>query len=176
MISLRRLALALSIPLLSLAAPLVRAADAPPTVETVDIHRYAGLWYEIASLPNFFQRGCVATTAEYTLGEGGRLGVKNRCRKDTLDGDWKQSEGRARVVAPGKLKVSFFWPFEGDYWILALDPDYRWALVGAPGRDYLWVLSRTPQMPEATYAAITQKAVALGFDLRELRRTPQPAP
>lgn len=176
MICLRRFARLLMIALLALAAPQLRAAEPPPTVETVDLKRYAGLWYEIASLPNFFQRGCVATTAEYTLAEGGRIAVKNRCRKDTLDGDWKQSEGRARVVAPGKLKVSFFWPFEGDYWILALDPDYRWALVGAPGRDYLWVLSRTPQLPEASFAAITQKAAALGFDLRELRRTPQPLP
>ncbi|MBB4013372.1 lipocalin family protein [Niveibacterium umoris] len=154
-------------------APTARAAEPPPVVSQVDLTRYAGLWYEIASFPNFFQRGCVATTAEYGLREGG-VSVKNRCRKDTLDGEWKQSEGRARVVAPGKLKVSFFWPFEGDYWVLALDPDYRWALVGGPGRDYLWVLSRTPQMADATYAEITARAAALGYDLSQLRRTPQP--
>ncbi|GAA5167459.1 lipocalin family protein [Viridibacterium curvum] len=171
----RRLAAALFCSLALSGLPAAHAAEPPATVTTLDLNRYLGTWYEIASYPQRFQRDCVATRADYSLRPDSKLRVLNRCRKETLDGTWKEAEGRARVVAPGKLKVSFFWPFEGDYWVIALDPDYRWALVGGPGRDYLWILSRSPQMDDATYAAITAKAVEQGFALEPLRRTLQGA-
>lgn len=164
-------ALLCSLTLFSL--PAAQAAEPPATVTTLDLQRYLGTWYEIASYPQRFQRGCVATRADYSLRPDGKLRVLNRCRKETLSGEWKDAEGRARVVAPGKLKVSFFWPFEGDYWVLALDPDYRWALVGGPDRDYLWILSRSPQMDDTTYATITAIAEEQGYALAPLRRTLQ---
>ncbi|GAB4061092.1 lipocalin family protein [Uliginosibacterium sediminicola] len=150
-----------------------QALDAPPTVSNLDLQRYLGTWYEIAAYPQSFQRGCVASRADYSLRSDGTLDVLNRCRKERLDGEWKEARGNARVVGPGKLKVSFFWPFEGDYWVLALDADYRWVLVGGPNYDYLWILSRTPQLDAATYSAITTRAAALGYPLSPLQKTLQ---
>jgi apolipoprotein D and lipocalin family protein len=86
------------------------------------------------------------------------------------------AEGTAKVVANSgnsRLRVSFFWPFYGDYYVLALDPDYQWALVGAPDRDYLWMLARTPELPEATFNTLVQKAQSLGFNTEALQKTPQ---
>lgn len=155
-----------------------RADEAPlPTVATVDLARYAGAWYEIALLPNRFQKQCVADTqARYRL-DGDRVEVLNRCR--TADGSVDDIQGRAKVVAGSgnaKLRVSFFWPFYGDYWVLALDPDYRQVLVGAPSRKYAWVLSRTPQLDEAALQALLDRAAELGFDKAAFRRTPQTQP
>jgi apolipoprotein D and lipocalin family protein len=160
------------------AAPLAAAKDAPlPTVASVDLARYAGSWYEIAMLPNRFQKQCVADTqANYRL-DGERVQVVNRCR--TADGKVDESKGRAKVVdgsGNAKLRVSFFWPIYGDYWVLALDPDYRHVLVGTPDRDYGWVLSRTPQMEEAALQALLDRAAALGFDKAAFKRTPQTQP
>ncbi|MFG6412391.1 lipocalin family protein [Roseateles sp. DC23W] len=162
----------------ALAAPLAAAEDAPlPTVPSVDLARYAGSWYEIALLPNRFQKQCVADTqATYRL-DGERVEVINRCRK--ADGQVDAREGRAKAVegsGNAKLRVSFFWPIYGDYWVLALDPDYRHVLVGTPNRDYGWVLSRTPQMDEATLQALLDRAAALGFDKAAFQRTPQTQP
>ena len=155
-------------------------ADRPlETVDSVDLERYLGRWYEIASYPAWFQKGCTATTADYSRREDGLIAVVNSCRKNALDGTPKQSTGRARVVDPGtnaKLKVSFFRPFWGDYWIIDLDPDYQWAVVGVPNRRYLWILSRTPQMDEAVYEAIVARLAAKGYDPARLMRTLQPAP
>jgi apolipoprotein D and lipocalin family protein len=150
----------------------------PPleTVDSVDLERYLGRWYEVASYPAWFQKGCTATTADYSRREDGLIAVVNSCRKNAPDGKAKQSAGRARVVDPGtnaRLKVSFFRPFWGDYWIIDLDPDYRWAVVGVPNRKYLWVLSRTPQMDEAVYEAIVARLAAKGYDPARLTRTPQ---
>lgn len=155
-------------------------ADAEPApmevVPSVDLERYAGKWYEIARYPNRFQRSCAGeTTATYTLRPDGKITVLNECR--STDGKMKSAKGTARVAsAKGpntKLKVTFFWPFSGNYWIIGLDPDYRWALVGEPGRDYLWILSRQPQMDEATYAEILEKARRQGYDTQRLIRTRQ---
>ena len=164
--------------LLALFALPALAADAPlPTVAQVELARYAGAWYEIALLPNRFQKQCVADTqARYRL-DGERVEVVNRCRN--ADGEVERAKGHAKVV-PGsgnaKLRVSFFWPFYGDYWVLALDADYRHVLVGAPSRQYAWVLSRTPQMDEATLNQLLDRAAALGFDRAAFRRTPQTQP
>jgi apolipoprotein D and lipocalin family protein len=151
----------------------------PRTVERLDVDRYLGTWYEIASFPMYFQRGCVATQATYSRRDDGQVGVANACRDETLDGEWKRIEGVAWPALPGdfaKLKVQFFWPLRGDYWVLALDPEYRWALVGHPNRDHLWVLSRTRALDAAVYAQIVEQARAQGYDVSKLRRTLQPSP
>ena len=148
----------------------------PPleTVPRVDLARYVGTWYEIAAIPQSFQEGCVATTATYTLRADGDIDVLNRCRKDTLDGPEKSARGRARVVdgaTNAKLEVSFFRPFWGDYWIVDLGADYEYAVVGHPGRDYLWILGRAPTMPEATYEGILVRLKEKSYDTLRLKRT-----
>lgn len=150
----------------------------PPlqAVASVDLNRYVGKWYEIAHLPNWFQRGCASgTTAEYDLRPDGSIGVVNRCRQS--NGRVKSARGRARLADKNgpnsKLSVSFFWPFRGSYWIIDLDPEYQWAVVGEPGRDYLWILSRQPKMEESLYAAITGRARQQGYDVTRLMRTSQ---
>ncbi|MFV0601080.1 MAG: lipocalin family protein [Brachymonas sp.] len=147
-----------------------------PTVEHVILERYAGLWYEIARLPNRFQKQCAGnTTAEYTLTDK-EVHVINSCTR--ADGRTESIEGKVRVV-PGsgnaKLRVRFFGPFSAPYWILALDKDYEWALVGTPDRNYLWILARTPQLPQAVYQHIVERAAELGFATEKLQLTPQAA-
>jgi len=150
------------------------AAEEVQAVPQVDLGRYVGLWYEIGSFPMFFQRNCVGdTTAEYAAKDAGTISVHNRCR--TADG-FIEAQGRATVVPEsgnGRLKVSFFWPFSSDYWIIGLDDEYRWALVGNPNRKYLWLLSRTPQLDAASLQKALDIAARQGFDLANLRMTPQ---
>jgi apolipoprotein D and lipocalin family protein len=157
----------------------VNAADRPPldVVESVDLQRYLGKWYEVASYPAWFQKGCTGSTAEYTLLEDGRIRVVNRCFKNSLDGPLKESKGKAEVVdqqTNAKLKVWFFWPFKGDYWIIDLALDYSWAVVGTPSRKYLWVLSRTPALDPKVLAEILSRLPAKGYDPGRLQRTLQP--
>lgn len=157
----------------------VQAADGKAPLEvvpSVDLARYAGKWYEIARLPNRFQRDCAGhTTATYTLRPDGKISVLNECRK--ADGHQKSARGTARVAdARGpntKLKVTFFWPFSGNYWIIGLDPEYRWAVVGDPSRDYLWILSREPELDTALYLQIVERVKQQGFDAEKLLKTPQ---
>jgi len=152
----------------------------PPldVVEPFDLERYLGRWYEIASFPQRFQEGCVATTATYSRRDDGRIRVVNACRDGSFDGALRRVEGVAWVANPAKsaaaLEVSFFWPFRGDYWVIALDPAYRWAVVGHPSRDSLWILSRTPHLEPAVYDGILARIRAQGYDLDRLTRTPQP--
>ena len=148
----------------------------PPlqTVAAVDVGRYLGTWYEIASFPQRYQRGCTATTASYALGPGGEIDVRNEC---LVDGRRRTARGWARIVDRGtnaKLKVAFFRPFWGDYWIIDLAGDYSYAVVGHPSRDYLWILSRSPSMHDDTLRAILSRLQAMGYDLSRLNRTPQP--
>ncbi len=159
--------------LLWLLAAIPVAAAEPAVVDTVDFNLYAGTWHEIARLPNRFQRDCTGeVTATYELRPDGKIAVLNRCLG--RDGRLKTARGTARLADPkgskAKLKVSFFWPFSGDYWILGLDTDYRWALVGGPKRNYLWILSREPRMDEQTYAQIVELARRQGFDTSRLIR------
>jgi apolipoprotein D and lipocalin family protein len=118
------------------------------TVPKVDLQKYIGKWYDISHLPASFMKGCECTTAEYSVSGKGYINVLNSCVKK---GKWNKARGKAYVV-PGsnnsKLKVSFFWPFKGDYWIIELADDYSYAVVGEKTRKYLWILSRTPQMNE----------------------------
>ena len=152
----------------------------PPleTVARVDLSRYVGTWYEIANFPQSFQRGCTATTATYTIRPDGDIDVLNRCRKGSIDGKEKTALGRARAVdrsTNAKLEVSFFRPFWGDYWIIDLADDYTYSVVGHPGRDYLWILSRTPTMSEATYQVLVARLKAQGYETARLQRTVQVA-
>lgn len=158
----------------ALALPAAAGAPEQRVVERVDLARYAGKWYEIASFPQWFQRGCAATTATYTLRQDGKVGVLNECRQDEPAGKPRSAEGWARVVDPAtnaKLEVTFFWPFFGDYWIIDLGQDYEYAVVGHPNREYLWILSRSPQLPAATLEAILTRARDQGYDLSKLRYT-----
>jgi apolipoprotein D and lipocalin family protein len=122
------------------------------TVSEFDLRRYLGQWHQVAAIPAWFQSDCAArTTARYTLGEDGLVEVVNAC--DTADGSRKQAEARARFLdsaSHGKLEVTFvqilgfwLWPAAGDYWIIGLDPEYQWSVVGTPSRDYAWILARS---------------------------------
>jgi len=145
-------------------------------VDSVDLQRYLGKWYEIASYPAWFQKGCTGSTAEYSLSPDGKIQVVNRCRKESLDGPLKESKGKAEVAdtaTNAKLKVWFFWPFKGNYWIIDLNPDYQWAVVGEPSRKYLWILSRTPTMDETVYQEILGRLPQKGYDPARLRITAQ---
>ena len=152
--------------------------EAPlPVVSKVDLNRYLGKWHEIASYPAWFQKGCVGSTANYSLLDNGKIQVVNRCHKDSLDGPLKESKGKAEVVdttTNAKLKVWFFWPFKGNYWIIDLSPDYQWAVVGEPSRKYLWILSRTPVMNETVYEEILARLPGKGYDPGKLVKTEQP--
>ncbi len=147
--------------------------DAPEvtTVAHVDLSRYVGLWYEVAKIPNRFQKQCArGTTAEYTLREDGRITVANRCYEE--NGDLDEAEGLARIVDPAtnaKLEVSFVsflgWrPFWGDYWVIGLDEEYRWAIVGTPDRKYGWVLARTPTLDDDTLEEVFAIIERNGYD------------
>jgi apolipoprotein D and lipocalin family protein len=176
--------LPLIVPLISVlfvvvAAAPTCAADKQPleVVDAVDLDRYLGRWYEIASYPAWFQKNCTAVTADYALREDGLIEVVNSCRKGSLDGKLKKAKGRAKVVdteTNAKLKVSFFGPFWGPYWIIDLDPEYQWAVVGAPNRKYLWILSRSPQMDQELYDKIIARLPAMGYDPAGLNMTLQP--
>jgi apolipoprotein D and lipocalin family protein len=160
----------------------VPAAAPPATEDHVDISRYAGTWYEIAKIPNRFQRQCARdTTAEYALRSDGRLDVINRCRNSS--GGLEEARGIARIVdtsSNAKLKVSFvslfgwrlFW---GDYWIMKLGPGYAWSLVGTPDRRYGWILSRTPAMSERARETVDDQLRQLGYDPQDFENLPQNA-
>ena len=145
-------------------------------VQSVDLTRYAGRWYEIARLPNSFQKKCTGeVTADYAIREDGKIEVINQCRK--ASGEYATAKGKAKIAdkkTNAKLKVTFFWPFYGDYWILDLGPNYEYAVVGEPDRKYLWILSRSPQMDEALYQQLLQKIAAKGFNTEKMIRTSQP--
>lgn len=128
--------------------------------------------------PQRFQRGCVGVTARYSLRTDGDIDVVNVCRKDTLDGKERSVRGKAWIVdkaTNAKLKVRFFWSFTGAYWIIDLDRDYQWAVVGHPDRTYYWILSRTPQMDPVLYDELIRRAAAKGYDTGKIKKTLQPS-
>ena len=152
----------------------------PRVVEDVDLSRYVGRWYEIALIPVWFQKECAGgTTAEYTLVKEGVVSVVNKCC--TKDGKVKEAKGRAWVVdkkIPAKLKVSFFslfgfWLFAGHYWIIDLDPEYQYAVIGHPSRDLGWILSRTPKLPEEVLKSIAERLEANGYNFSRFKMTNQ---
>lgn len=165
---------------LILLAGRVTADSGPPTVEHVDIERYAGRWYEIANLPSRFQGGCARDThATYGLRDDGLISVTNRCV--TGSGKTVSITGVAKPKDPqdnAKLKVSFFGLFGlhlwlGDYWVMEVGEDYDYALVGHPSRRYGWVLSRDPNPPEARIDAWMKRLDEFGYDSKKFVRTKQ---
>ena len=156
-------------------------ADEPlDTVDYVDLTRYQGRWFEIARLPLIWESKCTSdVTATYTSLSDGKIEVLNSCRKS--DGKITQSKGTAKIASKNdssnsKLKVTFFWPFSGAYWILDLDPNYRWALVGNPSRKNLWILSRTPTLDHETIDMLLAKGAYLGFNTSKIIMTKQTQP
>ena len=142
------------------------------TVGHVELERYLGKWYEIAKFPQSFEKGCTDVTAEYSLHDNGKISIVNSCIKD---GKSKVTEGVASVddKESAKLEVQFQWPFSGKYWIIALAPDYSYAVVGHPNRKYLWILNRKPVMDSMTYNHLVLVAASRGFDIRKLVKTVQ---
>lgn len=153
--------------------------DAVTTVPHVDLTRYVGLWHQLALIPNRFQDQCVSgTTATYALREDGRIDVLNRCTdaKGRID----EAKGLARVIdrsTNAKLEVSFVsflgWrPFWGDYWVIGLDEDYAWAVVGTPDRKYGWILARTPELDPASWQEIMEVLGANGYAWEDFEHSP----
>ena len=160
----------------------VFAAPPLPTVSAIEVPRYLGTWYEIAKFPNWFQKKCVANTrAQYSLRSDGSLQVINRCKM--ASGEMDEAIGAARQIGKAnspKLQVRFapqwlsiipaVW---GDYWVIDLDDNYQWVAVSEPGREYLWILSRTPRMDPQSYASLLVRLGGLGLDVQKLELTPQ---
>jgi apolipoprotein D and lipocalin family protein len=146
------------------------------TVPNVDIMKYSGKWYEIARLPNSFEKGLVCCTAEYSLREDGKISVINT-GKEEASGKAKSVKGKAWVPdknEPGRLKVQFFWPFAGKYYIFHLDnKKYQYALVGDPSRKYLWMLSRTPQINDSLYLELIEVASKYDFAVEKVIKVRQ---
>ena len=150
----------------------------PPleTVPFVDLNRYTGIWYEIARYSNSFQEGCVGSKATYSLRDDGKIDVLNECYDRSFDGGIRTARGRAWVIdksSKAKLKVSFFWPFSGDYWIIDLGKDYEYAVIGHPKRKYLWILSRTKILHGSVYEEIITRLKEKHYDTKKLMLTPQ---
>lgn len=146
------------------------------TVSSVDLEKYQGKWYEIAAFPQRFQKGCHCTTATYSKSDKGYIVVENGCKKDSVNGKDSYIKGKAFIdpdTGNAKLKVQFFWPFKGKYWIIDLAEDYSSAVVGHPNREYLWILSRNPTMDKKTYDAILKRLKEKNFDLTKLQLTIQ---
>ncbi len=178
-----KLALSAVVVITAICAPWGHAvAQEVKTVPTVDLSRYAGTWYEIAKFPNNFQKKCVRNiTSEYQLADDGTIKIINRCYTENSANE--VAEGQARVTdrrSNARLQVRFapawmawlpmVW---GDYWIIDLDKDYTVAVVGSPSRDYLWILSRTPELPVAQYEMAVNNATRQGFDTSKLVKTLQ---
>lgn len=173
----KKMVLAGSALLVTLAFVSCKTSKNMTTVEKVDLERYAGKWYEIARLPFRQERGLVNVTAEYQLLDNGKIRVINSGYKNSPDGQFKSAEGKAwqpDANEPGRLKVSFFWIFSSDYLILALDHDnYQWALVTTGSGDLLWFLSRTPDISPEVFDKLLGIAHENGIDTSELIKVTQ---
>jgi apolipoprotein D and lipocalin family protein len=175
-ISLRRASqfFALAFTLISCQTTAKANSESPlETVALVDLARYQGVWYEIASFPKWFARGCVNSQATYTLRDDERVDVLNECRKKTPDGRRSVAKGIARVVdeeSNAKLKVRFGWaPFEGDYWIIELEENYKYVVVSEPSRDSLWILSRSTKLSAEVLEPLLERLEAVhGLDTSRL--------
>lgn len=146
------------------------------TVASVDVKKYLGDWYEIASIPQSFSRGCECTKAHYRLKKNGQLAVTNTCRKGPINSKISTAKGCAKIVdkkSNAKLKVTFFWPFFGDYWIIGLDAEYRYAVVSNPEGSTLWILSRTPTLPKNLLDEALDIAEKNNIDTKKLSYTVQ---
>ncbi len=148
------------------------------TVENFEVQRFLGQWHEIARYPHSFEKDLVGVTANYSMREDGLIKVVNKGFKKSLQGPVKEAVGKAKIPdssIPSKLKVSFFWIFYADYFVLELDQkNYQWAVIGSSSPKYLWILSRTPQMDEDQYKKLLELIQLRGYDLGKLERVLQP--
>lgn len=152
------------------------AQNKPSVVSSVDLNRYKGLWYEIARLPNYFERKLKCTSATYTLRDDGKITVLNKGNYISDPQKTNSAKGVAWIPdknSPAKLKVQFFWPFSGNYWIMELDKDYKYVLIGEPSFKYLWILAREKTMDEQTYQMLLKKATDNGYDVKTIIRVEQ---
>jgi len=139
------------------------------TVKQLDLQRYLGTWYEIARFDHSFERGLLGVTATYSMRDDGKIKVLNQGYENTLDGKLSVAEGKAKLTDdPGKLKVSFFWIFYADYFVMELDENYQWALIGSKSDKYLWILSRTPKLGDKVKNLILHHATKRGYDTSKL--------
>lgn len=145
-------------------------------VKELDIERYLGKWYEISRYDHRFERGLVGVTATYSFREDGKLKVLNAGYKGSINGKRSEAIGKAKIPnpdLPSKLKVSFFWFFYGDYFVLELDENYQWAVIGSSSDRYLWILSRTSHMDENLYDELLARLTKRGYDVDKLIRVEQ---
>lgn len=152
----------------------LKAQKQLPVVSYVDLTRYAGKWFEIARLPFSFESKLKCITATYTLGEDGKIRVENAGRLISKPEKMRIANGKAFIPdknAPSKLKVQFFWPFNGDYWIMYLDENYKYVLIGEPSLKYLWILARENRLEEPVLQMLCKKATDAGYDLTKLIMT-----
>lgn len=146
-------------------------------IKELDIDRYLGTWYEIARFDHSFERGLVGVAADYSMREDGKIKVINSGYKDSLSGKFSKAIGKAKIPdpvnEPAKIKVSFFWIFYADYFVLELDKDYNWAIIGSSSDKYLWILSRNPQMDANLYRELLGKIEKRGYDISKLIKVVQ---
>lgn len=145
-------------------------------VKELDIDRYLGTWYELARYDHRFEQGLVGVTASYSFRDDGKLKVVNTGYKGTIDGEKSEAIGKAKIpdpAIPSKLKVSFFWIFYGDYFVLELDKNYQWAIIGSSSDNYLWILSRSPQIDDTLYQELLNKLTRRGYDVNKLIKVKQ---
>ena len=146
------------------------------TVKELDLNRYLGTWYEIARFPHSFEKNLVGVTATYSLRDDGKIKVLNQGYKNTLEGERSEAVGKAKIPnkqEQGKLKVSFFWIFYADYFVLELDENYQYVMIGSSSDKYFWILCRTPKMDDLTYNMLLEKARKRGYNLDKLVKVPQ---
>lgn len=149
-------------------------AAVPQPARTVELERYLGRWYEMARYEAPFQKDCEGVTADYALRDDGKIAVVNSCRQGAPNGPMKIANGRAKVVdgsQGAKLRVSFFGPFYGDYWVLDRAEDYSWSIVGEPSGRYLWILTREQRPADDLRLALEQRVRSLGYDWSLVRQT-----
>lgn len=145
-------------------------------VKEFSIEKYLGTWYEIARFDHSFERGLVGVTANYSYRKDGKIKVLNQGYKDSLNGKRSEAIGKAKIpdtAEPSKLKVSFFWIFYADYFVLELDDNYEWAAVGSNSDNYLWILSRSPQMDKDTYKVLLERLSKRGYNISKLIKVEQ---
>jgi apolipoprotein D and lipocalin family protein len=155
-------------------------ADSRPPLKTVpyvDLQRYAGTWYVIANIPYWLENGKVATADVYTINADGTMGNTYVFRRESFDAPEEQWKGTAWVhdtSTNAEWRVRFIWPLSAAYLVIDLDPEYRWAVIGHPSRDYFWVLSRTRQLDESVYQGMLARAASQGYDITRVAKVPQP--
>jgi lipocalin len=140
-------------------------------VKELDLEKYLGTWYEIARYDHSFERNLVGVTATYSMREDGKIKVVNSGYEYTLDGKLSEATGKAKIpdlTEPSKLKVSFFWIFYGDYFVMELDQNYQWAVIGSSSDKYLWILSRVPHMNPTIYQGLLDNLTKRGYDVSKL--------